>query len=79
MIRTTRKRRRGGMAKRREIDAIRQTDQRKERRGLALVKSEQSPEKMKKRQAKRKKCKDKRQQLAEERAVRSAATQHLAP
>ena len=70
MIRTTRKRRRGGMAKRREIDAIRQTDQRKERRGLALVKSEQSPEKIKEREAKRKGCKDKKKGLEEERAIR---------
>ena len=74
-----RKRRRGGMAQRREIDAIRKTDQRKEGRRRALVKNDLGPEKTTKRKAKQEEGKDKRQQLKEERAVRSAATQHLAP
>ena len=77
MIRGRRKRRRGGMAQRMEIDEIRKTDQRKEKRRQALVKNEQSPEKTTKRKAKREEGKDKRQ-LEEERVVKSAATQHLA-
>ena len=77
-----RERRKGGIARRgRGRGKNKKIDQRKEISRRALVKREQSPEKMMEREAKREKYKDKRQleQLEEERAVRSAATQHLAP